>query len=86
MDRRLFETATWQTDTNWVREARAAHVPDIGQFRKCLMRPTTTARLVADREAGVALHVTGTPTFFGRYGFRKGVQSVQSLIDLGGRQ
>lgn len=84
MDRRLFETTQWQTDTNWVREARAGRVPDISQFRACLSSPKTIARLAADRTIAMELLVGGTPTFFGQGGVRKGVQSVETLIRLAG--
>jgi protein-disulfide isomerase len=86
MDRRLFETTQWQRDTSWVREARAANVPDISQFRQCLTSATTAARLERDRRVGEALQVRATPTFFGRRGFRRGVQSVVALISLAGNE
>jgi protein-disulfide isomerase len=64
MHHQLFTSVQWQTDSDWVREAKAADVADIPRFRKCLSAESTQAALDRDIEMGTKLHVNGTPTLF----------------------
>lgn len=82
MHLRLFETDTWQKDSNWVREAEAAGVPDLERFEACLTSDGTTRRLEADMALGRSLGVTGTPTFVYSQGMRSGVLSDAILSEV----
>lgn len=66
MHNRLYETSEWQSDTNWVREAREAGVADLGAFRACLREAATSERIEREKALARELSVTGTPTFFSR--------------------
>lgn len=81
----LFRTERWQSDTNWLREAEEAHVPDLQRFRVCLSSERTSERLAADVKLGQTLGINGTPTILGGRGFLRGVQSASDLMLLIGR-
>lgn len=46
----------------WEELAKAAEVPDLPQFKRCMEAPETSARVDADFSVGRALDVRGTPT------------------------
>jgi len=82
MDRRLFETTQWQTDTQWVREARAVRVPDISLFRECLTSQATADRVALDISLAQRLRIGGTPMFVARSGLVLGAQPKEALLAL----
>jgi protein-disulfide isomerase len=82
MDRRLFETTQWQTDTQWVREARAVRVPDISLFRACLTSQATADRVALDMALARRLRIAGTPMFVARSGLVLGAQPKEALLAL----
>lgn len=79
MHNQLFTTVQWQADTNWMREAAAANVANLGEFRSCLGDPSTAARLAADESLAISLGIRGTPTFFSRSAQRLGSLSEPDL-------
>ncbi len=85
MHRRLFETDTWQADTNWVREASAAGVPDPAQFLACIRRSSTNQRIEAQQALGIALGVDRTPMFFSKQASLPGLVQESSLVRFVGR-
>jgi protein-disulfide isomerase len=66
MHRRLMSSTRWQRDTNWLRAAREAAVPDMDAFAACLASSSTRTRLARVAAIAESLAVVGTPTFFGR--------------------
>lgn len=72
MSHELFATSEWMADTNWMREASRAGVPNLPRFAACLYSDSTTARLSREVALGRQLDVSGTPTFFGRDGVAEG--------------
>lgn len=78
----FFSTTGWQTDTNWLTAARAAAVPDLGRFAKCLTSSGTLDRLRWEKSAGDSLGVTGTPTFVTRGHELLGVADDTTLARL----
>jgi thiol-disulfide isomerase/thioredoxin len=57
----LFEHQDSLGTLSWVRVARVVQVPDVKGFERCVRLDVPAARLVADSEAAVRLHITGTP-------------------------
>jgi protein-disulfide isomerase len=66
MHRQLFSSIRWQLDTNWVREAAAAGVPDLAEFAACIGSSWPLRRLQHDISIGRAAGVVGTPAFYFR--------------------
>ncbi|MDB4873928.1 MAG: thioredoxin domain protein [Gemmatimonadetes bacterium] len=79
MHHQLFADNTWEKDTNWVREATAAGVPDIPAFEACRHSEKTTARLNADMKLAEGLGIKGTPTYVARNGLRQGILTDDML-------
>jgi protein-disulfide isomerase len=82
MHRRLMSTTQWQADTNWVREATAAGVPDLAAFAACLGSDETTARLRRDIALARRLQISGTPAFITRSGVHVGARSADAFVRL----
>lgn len=60
---RLFGTAQWRLDGDWMREARAVGVPDAAQFRSCTESRETVERIGADWALARQLGLSGTPGY-----------------------
>jgi protein-disulfide isomerase len=84
MDKELFETTAWQTDTNWDREAKAAGIADMARFNQCLRSPATASRLARDVALGHALGVSGTPTFYSKTGTVSGMPPDPDMARFAG--
>jgi protein-disulfide isomerase len=82
MHARLMSSTEWQTDSNWVREAKAAGVTDIASFEKCRSGAPVRARLASERALADSLGVHGTPTFVTRSSIHDGTATVKELRDL----
>lgn len=87
MHHQLFTENEWEKDTNWVREAKAAGVPDITAFQACLQSEKTTARLSADMKLAESLGIKGTPTYVAHKGLRQGIitDDVLRALSHGGQ-
>jgi len=85
MHSRLFDSDLWQVDTNWVREAIAAGVPDTNAFRACLAAKSTDAQIDADIALGQQLGVDATPTFLTQRELHAGTATEQDLRRMAGR-
>jgi protein-disulfide isomerase len=66
MHNQLMKSEAWMVDSNWVREAEAAGVPNLAAFGKCRSSPETTARIAADAEMAAKLGIRGTPSFIAK--------------------
>ncbi|HEY2824148.1 MAG TPA: thioredoxin domain-containing protein [Gemmatimonadales bacterium] len=83
MDDRLFEAApSWKEPVDWVTEARAAGVPDLGAFRSCLSDSQTVARLRLDAQLGREVDIRGTPTFVSRRDVLRGQPTDSTFAAL----
>lgn len=84
MHDRLMKSDKWADDGNWVREARAIGIRDLGRFTQCLTDPDTRAQLETEVRLGNQLGVSGTPTFLSLEGVHKGMLSGEDLEGLVG--
>lgn len=78
----LFESSDWRETGDWQAMAKQANVPDLGSFEECILDEATQERLVEDRRLAEALEVTGTPTFFYRFGAHVGFLNEEQLHKL----
>ena len=78
----FFETNAWVADTDWMKAARIARIPDVRQFRLCLNSVATAARLRLDRSLAESLGVRVTPTFVSERQVAPGMQSDSALESL----
>lgn len=78
----LFRNSEWESDTNWVRVARDAGVPDIARFSVCLASSKPDGRLAQDESLAIRLRITGTPTFLTNARWFSGAASDSDLTKL----
>jgi len=86
MHARLMGTNTWESDTNWTREAKAAGVVDLPAFDACTHGSAVRTRLAHERALADSLGVYATPTFVSRQGVHHGVASAAELAALEHRE
>jgi protein-disulfide isomerase len=84
MHDRLFATEAWRSDSNWIREARAARVPDLREFSRCLRSGTTVSRIRSDVALAEKLRIRGTPTFVSRTTVFSGILDKSTFLSLAG--
>ena len=82
MHDRLFGTRAWMSDSNWIREARAAGVPDLRAFSRCLRSETTVARIRSDVALAETLRIRGTPAFVSRTTVFSGILDKATFLSL----
>lgn len=78
----LLTTTDWADAKDWARLAERVGISDLAEFRRCLTSEAVVQRLEEDRALAEALGVTGTPTFFYRYGSRRGYLDEVQLTEL----
>ena len=86
MHARLMSTTEWQLDSNWLREANAAGISNLTEFRKCLGEPAVRHRLDQQRDLAEKLGIHGTPMFVSRVAVHRGAASMSQLLALGRRK
>jgi protein-disulfide isomerase len=67
---------------SWTQFATAAHLPDIEEFAHCAADSTTKPGVMADVEAGVELHVLGTPSLLVNDVVHRGAPTLAALESL----
>jgi protein-disulfide isomerase len=82
MHARLMSTVTWQSDTNWVREAKAAGVTDVLGFERCLRGADVKSRLARGRALADRFGVQGTPMFVSKQALHRGGATAAELLSL----
>lgn len=84
MHDRLMNSVEWQTDSNWIRDARAAGVQDLARFQECLQGSRVRERLSLQRALADSLFASVTPTFLARGEVARGVVTKNALLELAG--
>lgn len=75
----LFAMEDWEPEPDWSLLAGQAHVEDIERFERCLVNPSTAAKLDRQRSLAAALRIQGTPTFVTAEVILRGAQDLTTL-------
>ncbi len=86
MHARLMGSTDWQRDSNWMREAGLAGVPDLRAFERCIRGNSVKARLAREHALADSLGMTGTPTFVSKEAFHRGSATRAELVALGRKE
>lgn len=78
----LFESSGRQESDDWTALAERVGVPDMGRYEECYMGTMAENRLAEDRRLAELLGVTGTPTYFYKYGAHLGYADEDRLLEL----
>ena len=82
MNSLLMSTSEWMKEPNWVKLARDARVPDLVQYEKCLVAPSTEQELERHGTIAGNIGVRATPTFVSHGGVQRGVATLDELVEL----
>lgn len=78
----LLESSEWRDSHDWTALAEQVGVPDVGQYERCLTGKMAQERLAEDRRLAELVQVTGTPTYFYKYGAHVGYLDAERLMGL----
>ncbi len=82
MNSLLMSTSEWMDEPDWVQLARDARVPDLAQYEKCLVAPSTEQELERHGTIAGNIGIRATPTFVSHGGVRSGVATLDELVEL----
>jgi protein-disulfide isomerase len=78
----LLESNDWRDLNDWTALAEQVGILDLGEYERCLTGRMVEEKLAEDRRLAELLEVTGTPTYFYKYGARVGYLDEDQLIEL----
>lgn len=82
MNHLLLSTRDWMDDTDWLRLARDAGVPNLEQFEQCLNASGTDQELAQHISLARDIGIRGTPSFVSYSGVHRGVATLEELVQL----
>lgn len=84
----LLASTRWHEADEWPTDGEFAELFSLSAFQECISHESVEATLQMHVGLGVALGVTGTPTFIARRGMLNGLPSMTALLQFarGGRE
>jgi protein-disulfide isomerase len=80
----LFASQATLATTSWDSLAAVVKVPDLAEFRACVVQERTKSRVLEDRKLGDRVQITSTPTLFlnGIF-YRRGIDTAAVIEAIG---
>ncbi len=83
MNHLLMSTRDWMDDSDWLRLARNAGIPDLEQFEECLISSSTEQELAQHISLARDIGISGTPAFVSSSGgVHRGTATLDELVQL----